>query len=171
MAEPTELPENPHHFPDCCVAISRALIYNLISIFPSAPKRIISIGCGSGLLESMILMASHSSLDLIGVEVNAKVNRHLPIDACDTVSGTWATYPNASNASTWMFVYPREPRLLALYLQKHVTKSLEQIVWIGPRNDWTDYHDVFAAGGLSDITMLEDGLVAAYEAVVIVKAQ
>ncbi|KAG8624040.1 hypothetical protein KVT40_009016 [Elsinoe batatas] len=166
------LSNTPQHFHDCCLAISNQLIDQLLAVLPQPPKHTLSIGCGSGLLESLLVVNGSDKVSLTGIEVSENVNKHLPGYAFDTVSGTWATYSGATQAAAWMFVYPREPRLLANYLERHVSQTLEIILWLGPRNDWAEYNEVFAGHGFTSMSLLKgNNLVAPYEMAIVVQVQ
>jgi hypothetical protein len=83
-----QLGDEPKHFPDCCMGISKPLVSTLLTMLPPKPALILSIGCGSGLLEQTLLQAGHQRLDLYGVEVPGCVNAHLPSDRVLIVPGT-----------------------------------------------------------------------------------
>ncbi|KAF1350940.1 hypothetical protein BDV97DRAFT_159354 [Delphinella strobiligena] len=160
------LDEHPKHHPDCCVAISRPFLLTLLDLFPTSPSLVLSIGSGTGYLESSLLqLAGDDSLNLIGLEVSSEVNKYLPEQNFISVSGTWDLYPGASKASVFLFVYPREPRLLARYIQQFGHLSCEKIVWIGPSLDWPDYQGVLVASGFTSITNPSNSGMADYEMV------
>jgi len=161
--EPSSLTDAPKHHPDCCLAISRPLLKTLVSTLPRAPRLVLSIGSGSGLLEATLLRFAPDQVDIIGVEVSQTVNKHLPESNTFFVNGTWALHAEAQTAAAWMFVYPREPKLVQLYLETRSSDDLRTIVWLGPRSDWEDYASVFELGDAFKITLIEDCGAAAYE--------
>lgn len=162
-----ELSDPPKHHPDCCLAVSRPLLDKLVSILPHAPDVVLSIGSGTGLLEAAILQHSHERIDVIGVEVSSSVNKYLPEQHILIVDGTWAIHVEAQTAAAWMFVYPREPKLVATYIETCAPDVPKTIIWLGPRNDWSDYAPVFELGHSYDTQLVEDCGVAGYEAMII----
>ena len=98
-----KLNEKPVHFSDCCLALSRPLLDVLVDRLPKHPALILSIGCGSGLLESLLLRASASNherpLNLYGVEVETCVDKHLPHDRLLRVQSTDTLHTDAILAS------------------------------------------------------------------------
>lgn len=134
-----ELDDEPRHFPDCCAGISKPLLATLRDRLPPSPNTVLSVGSGCGLLEALLLHVAGDSLNLYGVEVRSCANKHLPPDRLIRVSGTTALHPDAILASSLMFVYPRQPDLVAAYLDAAMGGALEQVVWIGHRNDWAEY--------------------------------
>jgi len=161
--ELSSLTDAPKHYPDCCLAISRPLLQNLASALPHAPQRVLSIGSGSGLLEATLLRFARDSIDIIGVEVSSAVNNYLPEQNTLCSGGTWALHPEARFTAAWMFVYPREPRLIELYLNNHLSDDLEIIVWLGPRCDWPDYAPIFEVCNAFKMALIEDCGAAPYE--------
>lgn len=149
----------PQHHPDCCVAICNPLIHALASCLPRTPELVLSIGGGTGLLEALLL--DHDcNVNLQSVEVNNTTNKYLPESSVVVVAGTWAMFAAASEASTWLFVYPRDASLVSLYIQRHMSPLLVKIIWIGPREDWADYEGIFRSIG--PVTPL-DAPLAPYE--------
>ncbi|KAF2156734.1 hypothetical protein K461DRAFT_3479 [Myriangium duriaei CBS 260.36] len=157
----------PQHYPDCCVALSQSLIESLASILPKSPELVLSIGSGSGLFE-FLLHRHDPRINLRAVEVNNTLNKYLAESCVWVVGGTWATHTAASEASSWIFVYPREPKLVRLYIETHVSPLLRCIIWIGPRNDWHDYASLFV-GPSWDVNPLEELSTVSYELVVLVR--
>ncbi|GAB7346406.1 hypothetical protein MBLNU457_5105t1 [Dothideomycetes sp. NU457] len=161
-----KLSDAPKHHPDCCLAISRPLLDKLVSILPHAPAVVLSIGSGTGLLEAAILQHSHEQIDIVGVEVSLSVNKYLPEQNILVVNGTWALHVEAQTAAAWMFVYPREPKLVETYIDTCASDAPRTIVWLGPKNDWPDYAPVFDRSQFIHV-QLEDCGIASYEAMVV----
>ena len=161
--ELSSLTDMPKHYPDCCLAISQPLVQTLLSALPRAPQRVMSIGSGSGLLEATLLRSARDAIDIVGVEVSPTVNKHLLEQNTLFINGTWALHSEARSAAAWMFVYPREPRLVKLYLDVYASKNLELTVWLGPRCDWPDYAPIFKACNLFRVALIEDCGAASYE--------
>jgi hypothetical protein len=61
------------------------------------------------------------------------VNRFLPEQNSLVVSGAWAVAREAEEAEGLAFVYPRQPGLIARYLD--VGKVVRLVVWVGPKCD------------------------------------
>lgn len=128
----------PSQHADCCVSLSVPLISAIRELIPCLPCTTLSIGSGSGLLESLILQ-DHGDLGLFGVEISTRVNRYLPRDRLHVVKGTWDLDPAACSAEGWLFVYPREPHLLHKYLEGYGRGSVRKVIWLGPRADLEEY--------------------------------
>ncbi|PWY89704.1 hypothetical protein BO94DRAFT_534451 [Aspergillus sclerotioniger CBS 115572] len=143
-----QLSTPPTAFPDCCLDISSTLTAYLAGLLPAKPAFTISVGCGSGLLEALIAYR-HPNTQIIGVEVALSVNRYLPEQDIDVVGGTWDLHSRAAEATAWMFVYPREPKLVSKYLDTYGDGSVRLIVWLGPRADWADYEPCFRGSSFS----------------------
>ena len=167
------LTEEPTQHPDCCVALSRPLLDMLCSLLPPSPEFTLSIGSGSGLLESLILRCSSQSVDVRGLEVSPSVNKYLDEPSFTTVPGTWAISDAATYAAAWMFVYPREPKLFSSYLKSQVGNTLRLIVWLGPRSDWSDYQAILEHCDLHfELSEFDNSLnsgIASYELLAVVK--
>ncbi|TKA80958.1 hypothetical protein B0A55_02398 [Friedmanniomyces simplex] len=141
----TELPrlsDKPKLFADCCAGLSRPMLKTLESRLPQHPATVLSIGCGSGLLEELLLCATDDKVNVFGVEVPAGVNKYLPQDRLLRVPCTASLHPEAWLASTLLFVYPRQPALLRRYAESFVHGALEQVVWLGHRSDWPEIQEV-----------------------------
>ncbi|CAJ2504252.1 Uu.00g116460.m01.CDS01 [Anthostomella pinea] len=78
---------------------------------------ILSIGCGNGLSEAL-LQDQLPSADVIGVEVQSATVRYLDEHHVRLVRGTWDIAAEAEDVDVWVWVYPREPRLVRAYLEK-----------------------------------------------------
>lgn len=109
----------------------------ILQFLPSRPSFTISIGSGTGLLEALILRA-RPEVHLEAVEVHGlTLNQYLPEESIHFVSGTWDLCPRASKATVWMFVYPRETSLVRKYFGEFGTDSVELLVWLGPKADYS----------------------------------
>lgn len=107
-----------------------------------------------------MLLTQRPMLKLYAVEVAEKVDDYLPKNKLDIVHGTWDISPLAKGASAWMFVYPRDVRLVNRYLASCADSMVNMIIWIGPMADFKEYDplpvgqawvkEVPTEGGLSD---------------------
>ncbi|KAJ5767365.1 uncharacterized protein N7511_004981 [Penicillium nucicola] len=158
----------PERFPDCCLGISSTLIAHLISILPRSPHFTISIGSGSGLLEGL-LTYSNQNVSVQGVEVTSTINRYIAEENMNVVGGGWGLYPSAQQAKAWMFVYPRDPKLITKYIDSYGDKAVQMIVWLGPRVDWPDYEPCFSNSTFSDLSVLDDIGLTPYEIAVVAR--
>lgn len=164
------LGEEPAHFADCCVAISKPLLQAVLDRLPRIPALVLSVGCGSGLLESLLLERNASiegsPLDLYGVEVPTCTNKHLPADRLLRVPSTSAIYDDAVFASVLIFVYPRQVDLIARYLAVCSNAALEKMIWLGHRSDWEDAKALVSAA-FGSIEYVDGPGIATYEILVI----
>lgn len=172
----------PERHPDCCLSLSTKLIDTITNIFHqrAISGLVLSIGSGSGLLESLLLSIWSTQpgceLQLEGVEVSnssgTPINRYLPEPCYSTVKGTWDLSPRAKDAAALLFVYPRHSDLIKSYLGKyHATmdSKLRLVIWLGPKCDWDDHVDSFMEAGVStSVQILEDCGLAEYEMLAIV---
>ena len=147
-AELPQLTETPALHHDCCCPISIDFLHTLAHILPSDPCLTFSIGSGSGLLEALLLReAPH--INLHAVEVSNNVNVYLPDERMQLVRGTWDLASAANRATAWMFVYPRDCKLIQRYIQEYGVGTLAQIVWIGPMEEHQDVRAVLYDEGWS----------------------
>ncbi|KAL4880199.1 hypothetical protein BJY04DRAFT_81958 [Aspergillus karnatakaensis] len=158
------LSSSPRAFPNCCLSISTTLLAHLHALLPKLPSFTLSIGSGSGLLEALVT-TRHLDVLIEGVEVNSSVNIYLAEQAMNSVSGTWDLLPRAAEAKAWMFVYPREPKLVTKYIERY-GDGLGMIIWLGPRADWADYEGCF--GGFH-VGLPENVGVADFEMLAVIK--
>ncbi|PTU20460.1 hypothetical protein P175DRAFT_0492817 [Aspergillus ochraceoroseus IBT 24754] len=165
-----QISTSPRTFPDCCLAISSILVTRLATLLPSKPAFAISVGSGSGLLEALIAHR-HPSIQIEGIEVDLAVNRYLPEESIDTIRGTWDIHSRAAQASAWMFVYPRQPKLVAKYLDTYGDQRVELILWLGPRIDWADYEAYFHQSLFTELSFPADTGLTPYEMLVIARRQ
>ncbi|KAL4871290.1 hypothetical protein BDV12DRAFT_164551 [Aspergillus spectabilis] len=137
----TLLSPSPEAIPNCCLSLSTTLLRYIYSLLPIHPSFTLSIGSGSGLLEALITH-HHPDVSIEGVEVHSSVNLYVAEQDMNTVSGTWDLLPRAAQAKAWMFVYPREPRIVIKYIEMY-DGEVEIILWLGPRADWADFEGCF----------------------------
>lgn len=131
--------DEPQQFAGCCLAISKPLLQALLATLPQGqPDLILSVGCGSGLLEGLLLQLSDDQLNLFGVEVPSCDCAYLADDRVLRVSGTRSLHSDAILASVLVFVYPRVASLIASYIDACADGALEKLVWLGHRSDWAD---------------------------------
>lgn len=137
------LGQQPAYFSGCCFALSKPLLSMLLDRLPHRPAMTLSIGCGSGLFESMLLEASRNGhgrpVNLYGVEVESCANGYLSNDRLLRVPSTVALHPDAILASCLIFVYPRDASLIERYVQSFSKGALETVFWLGHRNDWSAF--------------------------------
>ncbi|KAJ5485173.1 hypothetical protein N7539_005161 [Penicillium diatomitis] len=171
----SKLSTRPVQFPDCCLSISTTLLHTLASLLPRQPGFTLSIGSGSGLLEALVSQ-SDPQISIEGVEVASDVNRYIAEEHMHVAGGAWDLYARAKQASAWMFVYPREPRLVSRYIETYGNGDEngdgrpEMIVWLGPKVDWVDYEVCFRQSRYCELWVLgeEEGL-APYESAVVAR--
>ena len=165
-----DLGDVPARFADCCVAISKPLIQAISARLPPHPATVLSVGSGSGLLESLLVKDGAgevtSPLNLFGVEVPSCVNKHLRQDRLLRVSSTSCVYADAVFAEALIFVYPRQVSLIAQYLQICLGGMLEILVWFGHRSDWADAEDLLSSS-FSNLEYVDIPGIAEYELLVV----
>lgn len=136
------LSEKPVHFGGCCPGVSKPLIDSILDRLPPGEALILSVGSGSGLFEAILLGIARKDrkrcLNLFGVELPPCVNRHLPENRLLRVACSKSLHPEAFLASAWLFVYPREATLVAMYLDAFMDGAMETLMWLGHRNDWPE---------------------------------
>ncbi|KAJ5920851.1 hypothetical protein N7466_009177 [Penicillium verhagenii] len=162
-----QLSSSPTRFPDCCLALSSSFITSMGSLLPKQPGFTLSIGSGSGLLEYLIAQ-NNEHLSVQGVEVNSTVNRYISEEDMHVVGGAWGLYSFAQQATAWMFVYPRDPKLITKYLDTYGNDAVELIIWLGPRVDWPDYEQCYRQSSFSELEFPEVGLTP-YEIAVVAR--
>ncbi|KAF2805023.1 uncharacterized protein BDZ99DRAFT_111585 [Mytilinidion resinicola] len=166
------LDNNLVHHPDSCLGLSLPLIERIARILPHNPRTIVSIGSGTGLFEALLLH-HEPDLTLYGVEVGSdlSINKYIPEQYTETVGGTWDLCSLAESAAAWMFVYPRSPKLVAQYLERYASsKTLEMVVWLGPREDWTVFEPCFSRASMC-AEISQDALLRPYEMMAIYKTK
>lgn len=162
----TQVSDEPKLFAGCCLSISNPLLQALVSTLPCRPELVLSVGCGSGFLEGLLLQYSNDTLALYGVEVPHCPCPFLPTDRVLRVGGSRSLHTDAILASVLVFVYPRVPSLIASYLDVCTAGALEKLVWLGHRSDWLDseklIHDSFV-----DVHIVEEAGLPDHEIMVV----
>ncbi|KAJ5225057.1 hypothetical protein N7468_006282 [Penicillium chermesinum] len=163
-----QLTETPNQFPGCCLRSLAPFLNALITLLPKLPHYTLSIGSGSGLLEGLITYRDADTV-VEGVEVNSSVNRFVPEEAMHVVGGAWGLCPRAKDAAAWMFVYPRDPRLVAKYLDQYGDGAVEVVLWLRAGIRLGGLRGVFCWVGVSEIRVLEGIGLAPYEAALLAR--
>jgi len=161
-----EVGDEPQQFAGCCLAISKPLLQALASALPRDPDLILSVGCGSGFLESLLLQMLPGQLNLFGVEVPSADCEYLPLGRVIKVPGTRALHSDAIFASVVMFVYPRVPELIASYVNAFADGALETLVWLGHRSDWADCEKILY-DSFVDVNVVQDAGLPDHEIMVV----
>ncbi|KAJ8603113.1 hypothetical protein MRB53_042255 [Persea americana] len=129
------LTTQPIYMPNCCVSLSRPMI-EALAVEICDQDLILSIGCGSGLLETLLLVMA--KVNIVGVEVPSCPNIFLPSSRFIQVQSTTSVYDEAMLASVIMFVYPRSIDLIIRYLNSFIRGAWQLLVVICPRDEWED---------------------------------
>lgn len=133
------------HHPDCCLGLSTTLLNCILDILPtpspqSRPLPVLSIGSGTGLFEALLATdAPKEAIEVHGVEVasSSSANKYLPLYLRHSVASTSTLYDDASDFGAWIFVYPRDPRLVRKYLNFVVVSGQNvTILFLGPKADF-----------------------------------
>jgi hypothetical protein len=164
----SQLSSSPSRFPDCCLSISTNLLTTLTNLLPKRPAFTLSIGSGSGLLEGL-LSHSNTEISVEGVEVASTVNRYIAEEDMHVAAGAWDLYSRAKEAKAWMFVYPRESKLISRYIEIYGGGDVEIIVWLGPKIDWIDHEAVFRGSVFNEVRVLEEVGLACYETAIVAR--
>ena len=132
------------------------------------------MGSGPGLLEALLLHQYPHRADaksFFGVEVLSQtpVNRYLPEDNLIVVPGTWAVANQAQAAAACIFVYPRQPSLVAEYLSRGA--RIQTVIWIGPKGDKDEYYERLAEWGTEDAMAVEGIALGESEAMVLFRRE
>lgn len=136
-----ELSRDPIQVADCCSSLSADLLLTFAAILPRPPALTVSVGSGTGLLETLILRHC-CDIRLRAIEVSETVNKYFPKEFMNIVNGTWALCALAGEAAAWIFVYPRQASLLQDYIVKYGNGTVMMIVWLGPRADFAEHGEV-----------------------------
>lgn len=166
--EDIEISDVPKIFSGYCASISRGLMELLAFHLPKRPGFTLSVGSGSGLLEALI-MAKCGDVLIEGVEVGESINRYIPQEACNVVSGTWDTSTKAIEASAWLFIYPRDYSLIRKYLDKFESGAVTSIIWIGPAADVPEVPDVFKVSYFEEVEIENAKILQDSEAIKVFK--
>ncbi|KAK4448417.1 hypothetical protein QBC34DRAFT_465823 [Podospora aff. communis PSN243] len=162
----------PTRHPRSCASLSLPLLAFLNDTLPPPPAPTLSVGSGPGLLEAAFIhqypKRSAAPISFYGIEVSTDpasppVNRFLPEQSSLVVPGTWAVAREAEEAEGLVFVYPRQPGLIARYLD--AGKGVRVVVWIGPRCDEEEMCEPLRRWGVEE--EVDEGLVEEGERVVV----
>lgn len=184
------LGSTPIRHADCCLSLSTTLLDAIVAATAGTgqdddPGTLLSIGSGSGLLEYLLLLhaegvSSRRCLLVEGVEVQQgeyqpTVNTYLPEQHYSTVQRT-ATVSSRlydDDVRALMFVYPRQPSLVAQYMRsvQQGRTHINTVIYLGPRADWADFalcFDAHAPAAVDLVSGREAGL-ADYELMAVVR--
>lgn len=168
LAQLPNLTNKPIQHPDCCASLSPKLLDNIVAVLPRDDASIVSIGCGSGLLEALLLQ-KQPKLRMLGIEVASCTIQYLSLEHVRKVSGTWEICADAFKAEVWLFVYPRTIKLVTAYLNSSAASRVRTIIWIGPTRDWADFWPGFQECDFVDISEVEDAGLANYESMIVIR--
>ncbi|CAG9946500.1 unnamed protein product [Clonostachys rosea f. rosea IK726] len=145
---------------------------------------ILSVGSGTGLLES--LMTSYLASTCLGVEgvevwqadSAESTNKYLPEPFINTVRSSREISSRLRDPEVFaiMFVYPRQPSLLSLYMTTILEMKLATrvVIWLGPVADWAEYESCFTRSDAShtlDVYEGDDVGIGSYEMMAVWKFQ
>ncbi|KAF2845353.1 hypothetical protein T440DRAFT_472677 [Plenodomus tracheiphilus IPT5] len=167
MDPPPPLTAAPTAFSGCCLGLSRPLLDYISTLLLPRPSLALSIGSGYGLLEAYLATEPYN-VYMVGVEVAPTSNLYLPAHMHRVVHGSRFLEPLAANATTWLFVYPRRAGLVQEYLDEHGDKSVQRVIWAGPKADWDDYKGCFVDGWKVDIHSADEVGGRAWELIAVV---
>jgi hypothetical protein len=162
------LSAGPIQHPDCCASISTKLITNILRHVKTDFDAIASIGCGTGLLEALLLQ-QRPQLSLTGFEVPSCDVTYLPAQHVHKVKDTREVSHLALSSDVWLFVYPRTTSLMKAYVETYDGVFAKTIIWIGPKVDWEDHKAVFLGTTFDDVCEVEESGMAEYEIMVIIR--
>lgn len=150
---------------ECCAQLSAQLVATLLDKLP-ASGLILSVGCGQGLLEEVLLQRSVPTLELYGVEVESCRNKFLREDRLLRVPSTHALHADGILAEVLLFVYPRELSLMTSYIRTFVRGALRMVVWLGPTQESSEAERILLANFFS-LELIGRPAVSAYETLLI----
>ena len=164
MKELPQLFKDPIQAANCCSSLSTELLSTLVAFLPRRPAMTLSIGSGTGLLETLLLRQCYD-IHVQAVEVSENVNQYLPGELMNIVQGTWALCAVAGDAAAWIFVYPRKTSLLQQYLHEYEkTGFVRTIIWLGPRVDYAEHKEVLdQLGSVWTVEVVGDCGISPYE--------
>lgn len=136
------LSDHPSFLPDCCVALSKSFLITLHTELKAAGGLVLSVGCGSGLLEMLLL--DLGELNLVGVEIPSCPNLYLSPVHHIQVSDSYTLSDEALLATSIMFVYPRSSNLLQRYLAAYADAAMTTVVLICPKIEWPEFRDILS---------------------------
>ena len=159
----------PKHHPDCCLSLSTKLLEALAVLLQDS-RCVFSVGSGSGLLEACLQNYLCDST-VEGVETSYATNKYLPEQAVYIAKGTWEIHSRSRTADAWMFVYPRDPKLFAGYLETAEKGAVRLVLWLGPKSDWNEFGACLDRFSVRGMDYGEGRGVAEYELLVMIRFQ
>jgi hypothetical protein len=150
---------------ECCAQLSVGLVATLLDKLP-ASGLILSVGCGQGLLEEILLQRSEPTLELYGVEVESCQNKFLREDRLLRVPSTHSVHSDGILAEALLFVYPRDLQLMALYVRTFVRGALRMLVWLGPTHEASEAEKMLLSSFFS-LEVIGRPALSAYETLLI----
>ncbi|CAH0014886.1 unnamed protein product [Clonostachys rhizophaga] len=187
-----------------CLSLSNKLFHTLFELLsptalptttdssPPENRVILSVGSGTGLLESLMIsyFASNQSiypqsacLSVEGIEVwqadSAELaNKYLSEPFINNVRSSREISSRLRDPEVFaiMFVYPRQPSLLSLYMTTILEMKLATrvVIWLGPVADWAEYESCFTRSDTShtlDVYEGDDVGIWSYEMMAVWKFQ
>ncbi|KAI1618349.1 hypothetical protein EDD37DRAFT_606290 [Exophiala viscosa] len=141
------LSPTPLNHSDCCLGLSTTLVQCILDILhPKIPSLqipalpVLSIGSGTGLFEALLTTLSpRGTIEVHGVEVSSSssANKYLSLHLRHTVPTTFTLYDDATHFPVWIFVYPRDPRLVRVYLELAAASGRQvTLIFLGPKADF-----------------------------------
>lgn len=142
MSTLPELTKQPSRYPGSCIFLSTDVVGLFCSAIPPKPSMTLSVGSGTGLLEAIVGKAKPTcTIECVEVESLRTEGKYVAQNRFHYVQGTWATCQRAQYASMWLFVFPRDPKLLKKYVDLNGDGQVRSILWLGPREDWPMFKD------------------------------
>ena len=103
-------------------------------------------------------MSRAFSPNIHALETSQEVNKYLPDERMQIVSGSWELSRTAEDAHAWLFVYPREVRLVEDYFRTYGDKEVKIVIWIGPMADVPDYQSLSVGEQWHEESISQSGL-------------
>lgn len=134
-----KLTREPEKYYGSSTFLSEQFIHSLRNLLPRAPNLVLSIGSGLSLIESLVRSDDEYRVECVEVPSLQHEPKYVAEDMMHYVKGTWDTCERAYDAAAWLFIFPRDPQLLATYVSRYGHGRVAMILWIGPAGDAKDY--------------------------------